>query len=210
MTMMRRVPAAAAATLLLVARVAAQSPAPPSTAPAQPPPHVEKTFAAGGSVYMDLSAGGYVIEGTADARIRIRYTTRDPGDASSVRATADITANQARIVIAGPRNGFSVRIELPVRSDLTVSLTAGDLALGALEGNKDVSAWAGKIQVAVPKPEDYYSVQASVTAGEIRAEPFHAAKGGVFRSFSWEGKGRHSLRVRLTAGEVIIHGPDQK
>jgi hypothetical protein len=49
-------------------------------------------------------------------------------------------------------------------------------------------------------------VRASVTAGQIRAEPFHADKGGVFRSFSWEGKGRHALRVRLTAGDVILHG----
>jgi hypothetical protein len=53
-------------------------------------------------------------------------------------------------------------------------------------------------------------VQASVTAGRIRAEPFHADKGGVFRSFSWEGKGRHSLRVRLTAGEVIVHRGDER
>ena len=35
---------------------------------------------------------------------------------------------------------------IPVRSDITVSLSAGDLVLGALEGNKDVSAWAGKFR----------------------------------------------------------------
>ena len=125
-----------------------------------------------------------------------------------MRATADVSGTQARIVVAGPKNGFSVRIGIPVRSDITVSLSAGDLVLGALEGNKDVSAWAGKIQVAVPKPDDYYSVQASVTAGQIRAEPFHVEKGGVFRSIAWEGKGRYSLRVRLTAGDVILHGGD--
>lgn len=205
MSVRRRMLAAAAATLLLITSVAAQSPAPP---PAESPPQVEKAFAAGGSIYMDLSAGGYTIEGTADPRIRIRYTTREPADASSVRATADVSGTQARIVVAGPKNGFSVRIGIPVRSDITVSLSAGDLVLGALEGNKDVSAWAGKIQVAVPKPDDYYSVQASVTAGQIRAEPFHVDKGGVFRSIAWEGKGRYSLRVRLTAGDVILHGGD--
>lgn len=201
------VPAPAAAMLLVMVTAAAQAPATP---PAEPPPQVEKAFAAGGSVYLDLSAGGYVIEGTADPRIRIRYKTREPTDAGSVRATADVTGQQARIMIAGPKNGFSVRIELPVRSDVTVSLSAGDLTLGALEGNKDISAWAGKIQVAVPKPDDYYSVQASVTAGQVRAESFHIEKGGLFRSFSWEGKGRHSLRVRLTAGDVIINGADKK
>ena len=70
---------------------------------------------------------------------------------------------------------------------------------------QDVSAWAGKIQLALSYLTQYHSVYASVTAGEIRADPLGAHKGGIFRSVSWEGKGRHSLRVRLTAGDVIIH-----
>jgi hypothetical protein len=194
--------AALAATLLVMTSVLAQSPASGVT---ETPPQVEKGFAAGGSVYMDLSAGGYVIEGTPDPTIRIRWTTRTASDAGSVRATADVKGTDARIMIAGPKNGFSARVEVPVRSNVSVSLSAGDLALNGLVGDTDVSAWAGKIEVRVPNPNDYYSVRASVTAGEIRAEPFRVHKGGLFRSFSWEGKGQHSLRVRLTAGDVVLH-----
>jgi hypothetical protein len=198
----RSISAAVAATLLVMTSVVAQSPASGGT---ETPPQVEKRFAAGGSVYMDLSAGGYVIEGTPDPTIRIRWTTRNTSDAGSVHATADVKGTEARIVIAGPKNGFSARVELPVRSNVSVSLSAGDLALGGLVGDTDVSAWAGKIEIGVPSPNDYYSVRASVTAGEIRAEPFRVHKGGLFRSFSWEGKGQHSLRVRLTAGDVVLH-----
>jgi hypothetical protein len=204
----RTIPAALGATLLAVASVMAQSP-PVETG--TPPPQVEKRFAPGGTIYMDLSAGGYVIEGTPDPGIRIRWTTRDTSDAGSVRATADVKGTHARITISGPKNGFSARVEVPVRSDVAVSLSAGDLVLGGLVGDKDVSAWAGKIDVTVPNRDEYYSVRASVTAGEIRAEPFQVHKGGVFRSFWWEGKGRHALRVRLTAGDVVLHaGPKVK
>ena len=206
---MRSISAAIAATLLVIGSVAAQSPAP--VARETSPPQVEKRFAPGGSIYMDLSAGGYVIEGTPDPSIRIRWSTRDAADAGSVRATADVQGTDARITIAGPKNGFSAHVEVPVRSHVSVSLSAGDLTLGGVVGDKDVSAWAGKIDVRVPDRDDYYSVRASVTAGEIRAEPFHVHKGGVFRSFWWEGKGRHSLRVRLTAGDVVLRGDrDQK
>jgi hypothetical protein len=208
-TDVRTISGAVAATLLVIGTVMAQSPAP--VVAETPPPQVEKRFAPGGSIYMDLSAGGYVIEGTPDPSIRIRWTTRDTSDAGSVRATADVEGTHARIMIAGPKNGFSAHLEVPVRSDVAVSLSAGDLVLGALVGDKDLSAWAGKIDVAVPNRDDYYSVRASVTAGEIRAEPFQVHKGGVFRSFWWEGKGRHALRVRLTAGDVVLHaGRDVK
>ena len=85
-----------------------------------------------------------------------------------------------------------------------MSLSAGDLSIGPLDGNQDVSAWAGKIQLALGDLAQYYSVYASVTAGQIRVDPLGAHKGGLFRSVSWEGKGRHAMRVRLTAGDVII------
>lgn len=205
----RTIPATVAATLLVMTSVMAQSPAPVVTG--TPPFQIEKRFAPGGSIYMDLSAGGYLIEGTSDRSIRIRWTTRDSSDGGSVRATADVEGTHARIMIAGPKNGFSARVEVPVRSDVAVSLSAGDLAVGGLVGDKDLSAWAGKIDVTVPDRDAYYSVRASVTAGEIRAEPFQVHKGGVFRSFWWEGKGRHALRVRLTAGDVVLHaGRDAK
>ena len=153
---------------------------------------------------MDLSAGGYVIRTTTEPRLRVRWTTREPGEMSSVYAKADVTGSQARLSISGPSNGFSVSIEVPSRSNLNVSLSAGDMSIDAVDGSVDLSAWAGKMQIGLADPSSYYSVYASVTAGQIRAEPFSAEKGGLFRSFSWEGKGRHSVRVRLTAGDIIL------
>jgi hypothetical protein len=177
----------------------------PAPSDATPPPQVEKAFSPGGTVTMDLSAGHYTIRGTGDPAIRIRWTTRDPAESRSVYAKANVSGSDALLKVAGPSNGFDVNIEVPQRSNISVSLSAGDLSIGPLDGSQDVSAWAGKVQLAVSDLAQYSSIYASVTAGQIRVDPLDAHKGGLFRSVSWEGKGRHAVRVRLTAGDVIIH-----
>ena len=58
--------------------------------------------------------------------------------------------------------------------------------------------------IEVGPREDYRSVQASVTAGDLSARPFDVTKGGLFRSFSWQGQGKYSLTARLTAGDLTL------
>ena len=196
---MRTVLTACAVLWLTAAGVQAQSPQ-----PAAPPFQIDKACPAGAAIQMDLAAGQYFIHASPDARLRVRWTTREPGDASKVYAKAEVAGTEGRVSISGPSNGFSVTIEVPSRSNVTVSLTAGDFSIDAVDGDVDISAWAGKMQVSVGNPSDYYSVYASVTAGQIRADRFGGEKGGLLRSVSWEGKGKHALRVRLTAGEIIL------
>jgi hypothetical protein len=191
--------------LVTVALTAAPEAAQPAGSDARPPAQVEKAFSPGGTITLDLSAGHYTIRGIGDPAIRIRWTTRDATQSGSVYAKAEVSGSNARVDVSGPSNGLDVSIDVPQRSNVSASLSAGDLSIGPLDGSQDISAWAGKIQVAVQDLAQYYSVYASVTAGQIRADPLDAQKGGLFRSVSWEGKGRHAIRVRLTAGDVVIH-----
>jgi hypothetical protein len=184
--------------------------APPATAPAapaKPAPKIDKACPAGANVTMDLSAGEYIIKGSPDARLRVWWVTRNPADASKVDANADVSGNEARMAISGPDEGFLVTIEIPAASNPAVSLSAGKLTLEGVGGNIDVSAWAGEMNVGVADPANYKSAYASVTAGEIQAHPFGTKTGGVFRSMSWEGKGTHSVRVKLTAGKISLYRP---
>lgn len=194
-------PRLAATTLVavgLAACLAAQSPEPPAAQ------DLERAFEPGGQITMDLSAGGYAIEGSPDSRIRLRWSTRDPADAPGVRVRADVTGSRAEIETDGPSDGFHVTIAVPSRSDLLVRLSAGDLTLTGIEGHKDVSAWAGDVKIGIRDPKEYRSVDTSVTAGDIQATPFGGSKGGLFRSFSWEGQGQYDMRVRLTAGDLVL------
>ncbi len=164
----------------------------------------EKAVAAGGRIWMDLSAGDYTIRASRDDRIVARATTADPNQARDVRLNIETNGSEARIVTDGPHNNFRVTIEVPSRSDMQIRLSAGDLRLSGITGSKDISSWAGDIDVDVGHAKDYASAHASVTAGNLHASPFQSTKEGLFRSFSWKGPGRYTLDVRLTAGNLTL------
>jgi hypothetical protein len=171
---------------------------------AEPARIVDRAFAAGGQVTMELAAGRYVIEGAPDPRIHLTWETREPRDAAKVWTRVETSGTAARIETDGPSNGFEVTIQVPFKSDLTIRLSAGDLTIAQIQGNKDVSAWAGDMKIEVPRANDYKWVDVSVTAGEFQAGPFGAAKSGLFRSFTWTGPGAYDMRVRLTAGHLVL------
>jgi hypothetical protein len=155
---------------------------------------------------MDLSAGDYVISGSADQRIHIRWSVRDADQLSRVRARADVHGADASIVTDGPsNNGLRFDIQVPNLSDLYVRMTAGDIRIEDVRGNKDVELHAGDVRIDVGRAEDYNSVDASVWAGDIKAEPFNTVKGGLFRSFEWNGHGPYRLHARLKAGDLRLY-----
>jgi len=165
---------------------------------------LERAFVPNGKISMDLSAGEYRISGTADNRITLAWDVRDAWRLSEVKACADVQGTSARIVTDGPSNNFRVTMQVPARADLYIRLTAGELRLDGVEGSKDVELHAGEIHIDVNRAEDYRSVDASVWAGEIHAEPFHVLKEGLFRSFDWKGNGPYRLHTKLKAGEVWL------
>ena len=93
---------------------------------AEPARVVDKAFASGGLVTMDLAAGKYTIQGTANPRIHLTWDTRDPHDASKVWTRVETSGTAARIETDGPHDGFEVKVEVPFNSDLTIRLSAGD------------------------------------------------------------------------------------
>jgi hypothetical protein len=175
-----------------------------SEAPGQAPDRLERAFVHGGQILMELSAGQYVIEGTADPKIRVSWRTEDPADMRTVQANIGIAKNAARIDVDGPSNNFRVAMQVPKRSDLTLNLSAGDLTVQGIEGHKDISAWAGELKIGVGKAADYRTAAASVTAGDLRATAFSIVKEGLFRSFQQQGRGKYDLKVRLTAGKIVL------
>jgi hypothetical protein len=164
---------------------------------------LEKPFTSNGRISFDLSAGKYRITGSPDNRLRMTWTVRDPDDLPRVVAAAEVKGRDAAIMTSGP-NHFMADIEVPTHADLYVRLTAGELTIEEIDGNKDVSLHAGELIIDVGRPDDYRSVSASVWAGEVRANPFNVSKEGLFRSFSWSGKGAYTLEARLKAGEVHL------
>ena len=125
-------------------------------------------------------------------------------DGANLKAQAEIRGTSAVLSTSGFRNGVHFTIEVPSRSDIEIDLTAGDLDVRGIEGSKRIDTWAGDVSIDIGQPEQYRVVEASVRAGDLTAAPFKVSKGGLFRSFSWTGKGPYSLKVKLFAGDLTL------
>ena len=180
-------------------------PAAQSDAPSRPSEVLDTPFAANGAISMRLSAGGYRISAGRDDRIRLRWSVRRQSQLSEVEAYADVDGAEATVIMDGPGNEFHAVIEVPARTDLHLRLSAGELSIEEVVGDKDIRLHAGEVRVDVGNPATYRRVRASVWAGELRAAPFGRRTGGLFRSLDWRGDGEHDLRVRLKAGELRLY-----
>ena len=196
-----RVPFAAAILgSMLVAFASAQN----STRPAD---SLERPFVQNGRIRMDLGAGDYVITGSRENRIQVAWSARDAATMPKVHARADVHGSDATIAADGPSNNSGLRftIQVPAQTDLYVRLTAGDITIEDVRGNKDVELHAGDLRIDVGRAEDYNHVDASLWAGDIHAAPFNVIKGGLFRSFDWSGHGPYRLHAKMKAGDLRLY-----
>src|SRR5689334_7009638 len=166
---------------------------------------LERAFMSNGRVRMNLSAGDYRIVGGPSDKIRVEWSVRDAAKLSRVRIGAEVRGADAALSTDGPANsGFKVVVQVPPQADLYVRLTAGDLRVESVRGNKDIELHAGDMDIDVGRADDYQHVDASVWAGDLTAAPFNVYKGGLFRSFDWSGKGPYKLHAHLKAGDLRL------
>ena len=140
----------------------------------------------GRRVWMDLSAGSYKIRQGSDDKIVVRWESTDP-DAGQMKVTLDARGADASILTHAQSGEFRVTIDVPARTDLTVRLSAGNVSIEGVTGDKDINSWAGNVDVEVKDRNEYRSVEASVTAGDLNASAFDTKTGGLFRLFLVEG-----------------------
>jgi hypothetical protein len=84
---------------------------------------------------------------------------------------------------------------------------AGEVRVEEVKGDKDIEVGAGQITISSIHDEDYRSVNASVSIGEVQARAFGTDKGGFFRSFTRKNlKGDYRLHAHVTTGEIDLLG----
>lgn len=170
----------------------------------QPAGQLERPFNRGGVIRMDLGGGAYTIRGTAAEAIRARWQTRDPADMKRVTADLSVTGSAARLRTSGARQNFRMDIDVPDRTNIDIELSAGDLSVKGIEGDKRLDMWAGDVTIEVGDGQAYRRVDATVRAGEITAVPFGRTTGGLFRSLHWNGGGKYTLHAKLAAGDLKL------
>lgn len=161
----------------------------------------EKSFASGGSIEMELSGGNYSIKPAAGDTVRVTFS------GNTGNATADLNTNGSKATLTvkdTPHNNFNAVIEVPKTSDVVVRLDAGNLEMAALTGSKDVDSKAGNVEITAGSPDDYASVEARVTAGNVDGGAFANAASGIGQHITWSGHGKYTLRANLGAGNLEL------
>jgi hypothetical protein len=171
----------------------------------RPERSVQQKFISGAEIRMHLEAGGYTISAGDGENIRVTYQANAEEQLKRVRVEIKRNPTSADIYVSDtPNNNFKATIEVPRRSDLWVRLSAGELIVEDVEGDKNLEVRAGRIQVDVPHPEQYGHRNASVLTGSIAASAFEVSKGGLFRSFDQGGPGKYRLHTHVMSGEIVL------
>lgn len=166
---------------------------------------VSQKFMSGGTVRLHLEAGGYSISPTDSDVITVTCEHRSEQKLKEVRVAIKPSGTTADVYVRNtPNNNFTATIEIPRRSNLYAHLTAGEITVGTIEGDKDIELNAGSLVVDIPKPQDYGLREASVTTGSISAPAFEENRDGLFRSFRQHGPGKYRLHVHVIAGEITL------
>jgi hypothetical protein len=165
----------------------------------------QQKFISGGTIRLHLEAGGYTV--TPSDSDKIVVTCHAGSEEKLRRVKLEIktsTINADVYVSKTPHTNFQATIEVPRRSNLWARLSAGELDVEEVEGDKNLEVLSGRIQVDIPHPDEYGHRDASVTTGSIEASAFDVSKGGLFRSFEQPGLGKYRLHTHVITGEIDL------
>ena len=157
----------------------------------------------GDHLSMHLRAGAIQIRGTDQAAIVVTcgFRNDDPATAK-IRFRTD---RDELIVHGGSDDNFHLSVEVPRKSGLFLRITAGELTVSGIAGDKDVEMNAGQMNLEVGDPAAYAHADASLWSGEIDAAAFGAERGGLFRSWSSDNpSGKYRLHAHLVAGQIRL------
>lgn len=167
--------------------------------------HFEAPIPAGSHIELHLRSGDIRIVGSEDGKVSVDVSGKNKDKIEDLRYRLTSESGKAELrVSGGPRNDLTMEVHIPHNSELYARVTAGDVTIENVVGSKDVELHAGDLTISVGNPDDYSSVEASVTAGDISASPFHEDHGGLFRSFRKSGTGKYTLYAHVGAGDLTL------
>ncbi len=169
----------------------------------------QQKFISGGTIRLHLESGGYTIIPGDSENIVVSCRADTEQQLKRVKVVIKPFGASAEVYVSEtPPGNFQATIEVPRHSNLWARLTAGELDVKGVEGDKNLEVLAGTIQVDIPHPELYGHRDASVMTGSIEASAFDVSKGGLFRSFEQHGPGKYHLHAHVMTGEIDLRGGD--
>ncbi|HXZ27176.1 MAG TPA: hypothetical protein VEG08_04150 [Terriglobales bacterium] len=168
------------------------------------PGKAESSFSSGSSLAMHLGGGDYQIRAGSGDRIVVTYSTRKEKELQKVKVEFRTRDGASELWVSGPRKDLQVTIEVPQRTNLWVRLSAGDLEVKGIEGNKDIENHVGDVKLDVSDPAAYGLVDASVHIGDLNASPFGNPKGWLGGKLRTQGTGPYRLHAHVDVGDLNL------
>jgi len=160
------------------------------------------------SLTIDSRPAALEIAGTDKESIHVTCTADDSATAQRVRLRFSGTPDGGDLTVTGhygKNNNLRIRVEVPRKLNLRVSMGAGEVKVEEIAGDKDIDLYAGQISIASARPWDYRSVDLSVDIGEVKAPAYGADKGGFFPSFTKKtADGEYGLHAHVITGEIDL------
>src|SRR6478752_5278298 len=151
---------------------------------------------------IELGSGDYQIIPSASDSITVIYQEDTPKQ-RKIEVQIGSGHGQNYLKIAGPKSKFHAVIEVPRKTDLRVRMTAGELSIGDVEGNKDIEVIAGNLELNSLRPQDYARADFSVRIGDVYA-PLLKTRSGPLRSFKSAGPGKYRLHAHVGVGDMTL------
>ncbi len=149
---------------------------------------------------IELGSGDYQIVASASDSIAVVYDEGNADALRNVKVQIDSGHGQNHLKIAGPKSNFHAVIEVPRKTDLRVRMSAGELSIGDVEGNKDIEIVAGNLELNSLRPQDYAQADFSVRVGDVYAPLFKTAKTRLRQSFKTAGPGKYQVACARGSG----------
>ena len=133
---------------LALVQTAAQAPVPAPVGDYS----IERPFAEGGRVRLQLASGDYTVRAGASDRIVVRWDAAGDArveDLKKLEVDVHVAGSMATIVTDGPTKHMEFTIELPSRSDVHLRMRAGEVDMTGIEGHKNIRMTAGELTIGV-------------------------------------------------------------
>jgi hypothetical protein len=169
-------------------------------------------FPSHGRLIVRLRSGELHIIGSRNSHVlHLQYTLRSdhPDFVRKVHLQFESQAGTALIAFRAPSaSGGEVdaTIEVPQETNLGVRMTAGELKISAVDGDKDLAVHVGEIHLAIGSKSSFRLVQVSTDLGDVSQSLFGRPSGWLGKSVTFRGGGTYRLYAHVWIGDIKITG----
>ena len=179
------------------------------TVPAVGATHAEVLECPSGAHFWFKSRGGdvHIKRGSDPNHVVLRYTPdpHKPWDEKRVQLRWRAHNSSLQVVIRAPLSlSVDVELELPSPISLEVHMTAGDLTVEGVEGDKNLQLFAGDLKVDVGTLESLREAEVSSGIGDANVPSVGTMHGWLGHTWKYQGSGPYRLHAYTTLGDVSL------